>query len=158
MGEILNQSERVFLSLALLLITFLVFVNVVLRYGFAASPLWAEEVTRYTIIWITFIGGSLCVREDYHPRVKALIEWIPERMIWIVTLSIALMGFLFSIAMAYYGIHFVQNAFTFGSLTPTHLCPMYIPLIGLPLGGALMAVRYFHLICHVIKKRLKEAG
>lgn len=149
----LNRAEEIFISTALLSISMVVFVNVVMRYGFAASTMWTEEVTRYTIICITFVGGSLCVREDYHPKVEALVLRIPADMKWIVSLTISIIGVLFSVAMTIYGWQLVNSALTTGHVTPTGLAPMFIPLIGLPLGGALMTTRYCQLVYGVMRKR-----
>lgn len=153
LNRILNNGEEIFISVALLLISMVVFVNVVMRYGFAASTVWTEELTRYTIIWITFIGGSVCVRENYHPKVEALVMRIPANMKWIVTLTIAITGVLFSAAMTIYGWQLVSSALTTGHVTATGLAPMFIPLMGLPLGGALMAIRYCQLAYGVARKR-----
>ena len=153
-SRVLNRAEEIFMSVALLLISMVVFVNVVMRYGFAASIVWTEELTRYTIIWITFIGGSVCVRENYHPKVEALVMRIPANMKWIVTLTIAIIGVLFSVAMTIYGWQLVSNALITGQVTATGLAPMFIPLMGLPLGGALMTIRYCQLAYGVVRKRI----
>jgi len=152
LNGILNNAEQIFISVTLLLVSMMVFVNVVMRYGFAASTMWTEELTRYTIIWITFVGASVCVRENYHPKVEALIVRIPDHMRWITTLTIAITGVLFSIAMTFYGWQLVSSALTTGHVTPTGLAPMFIPLIGLPLGGALMTIRYCQLAYGVARK------
>lgn len=152
LNGILNRAEEIFISIALLSISMVVFVNVVMRYGFAASTMWAEELTRYTIIWITFVGGSLCVRENYHPKVEALVMRIPADIRWFVTLTIAIAGVLFSAAMTIYGWQLVSSALTTGHVTPTGVAPMFIPLTGLPLGGALMTIRYCQLTYGVLRK------
>lgn len=149
----LNKSEEIFMSITLLAITIVVFVNVVMRYGFAASTMWTEELTRYTIIWITFVGGSLCVRENYHPKVEALLVRIPANMRRTITLIIVITAALFSVAMTIYGWQLVSSALTTGHVTPTGLAPMFIPLIGLPLGGALMAIRYCQIAYSVFRER-----
>ena len=158
LNRILNESEHIFISVALLSISMVVFVNVVMRYGFAASTAWTEEVTRYTIIWITFVGGSICVRENYHPKIEALVMRIPANMKWMVTLTVAIAGVLFSVAVTIYGWQLVNNALTTGYVTATGLAPMFIPLIGLPLGGALMTIRYSQIAYGVLKKGRRAKG
>ena len=48
--------------------TFLLFINVVLRYAFASGIVWAEEMTRYTLLWTVFVGaggaGSVSVHNE----------------------------------------------------------------------------------------------
>ena len=59
MMKILDRVEDVFCAASLLLTALVLFANVVLRYVFSASTSWAEELIRYLMIWITFIGGSI---------------------------------------------------------------------------------------------------
>ena len=59
----IERAEEFFCASAILLTTVVLFVNVVLRYGFSASTSWAEELIRYLMIWITFIGGCVWNRE-----------------------------------------------------------------------------------------------
>lgn len=58
-------------------------VQIVLRYGFNSSLLWAEELCRYMLIWLAFLAGAsafargelaaLGVLGDALPRVPALL-------------------------------------------------------------------------------------
>ncbi|MGL1363063.1 TRAP transporter small permease subunit, partial [Vibrio parahaemolyticus] len=34
----------------------MVFINVILRYGFESSILSVDELSRYLFVWLTFIG------------------------------------------------------------------------------------------------------
>jgi TRAP-type transport system small permease protein len=49
----------------------LVFVNVVARYIFNASIIWVEEVTQYEMIWVTYLGAGLALREGRQARSSA---------------------------------------------------------------------------------------
>src|SRR5690606_7768513 len=37
----------------------MVFLNVVLRYGFNSGLTWSEELSRYFFVWLTFIGAVI---------------------------------------------------------------------------------------------------
>lgn len=71
MKTVLEKFEQYFTGLILIAITFILFANVVLRF-FGISLEWAEEVARYGIIWVTFIGGSICIYKGGHIRVDAI--------------------------------------------------------------------------------------
>ncbi len=38
------------------------FIEVIRRYTFGFSFAWAEELVRFFLVWLTFIGGSLALR------------------------------------------------------------------------------------------------
>lgn len=44
----------------------LVFSNVVARYLFDAAITWAEEVSRFLFVWMTFVGATLGLRRGLH--------------------------------------------------------------------------------------------
>lgn len=50
----------------------LVFLNVVLRYGFNSSINVTEEVSRYLFVWLAFLGAILAFKENQHVSVIML--------------------------------------------------------------------------------------
>lgn len=49
------------------------------RYVLAAAPGWSEEFARYTMIWVTMIGGAAVLRSGGQMSVTALLDRLPER-------------------------------------------------------------------------------
>ena len=60
-------------------IVLLTFIQVVLRYFFGNPQAWAEEVSRYLFVWITFLGIAVAFSRDSHIRLDALVGLLPER-------------------------------------------------------------------------------
>lgn len=52
---------------------FMVFGNVVLRYGFNSGIDISDEMARYFFIWLTYIGAMLAMREKGHLGVDTLV-------------------------------------------------------------------------------------
>ena len=52
----------------------MVFLNVVLRYGFNSGIVWSEEMSRYFFVWLTFIGAVLTFAEHGHIGVETLVR------------------------------------------------------------------------------------
>ena len=42
----------------------ILFIGVILRYLFNAPLFWSEEITVLGLIWMTFLGGAILVRQD----------------------------------------------------------------------------------------------
>ena len=57
----LNKAIEVLTVLILAVITAMVSVEVVLRYGFGGSLFVTEEFTRYALVWMVFLACSLAV-------------------------------------------------------------------------------------------------
>ncbi len=56
----------------------MVFVNVALRFTTDRSLLWVEEVSRYLMIWLTFLGGGPVLRYGGHLGIDTLQEALPR--------------------------------------------------------------------------------
>ena len=56
----------------------MVFANVALRFLTDYSILWVEEVSRYTMVWLTFIGAGLVLRYGGHIGIDSLQQGMPR--------------------------------------------------------------------------------
>ncbi|UFJ41788.1 TRAP transporter small permease [Brevibacillus humidisoli] len=141
MLKILDKAENVFVVLTIFLATVLVFVNVVLR-AFGAGTTWSEELIRYLIIWLTFIGGSICVRKGEHVGIELLPEFLPARFRWVLRVLVNLIVILFLVLLIKYSTELTMFTYKNGQTAPALGIPMYWVYLCLPLGSLLMVIRY----------------
>lgn len=55
----------------------LVFVNVVLRYGFNSGIALSDEGARYLFVWLTFIGAVIALRDNTHLGIDLVFRRLP---------------------------------------------------------------------------------
>jgi TRAP-type C4-dicarboxylate transport system permease small subunit len=55
----------------------LVFGNVVLRYGFNSGITVSEELSRWLLVWLSFLGAIVAMREHAHLGVDTLVRMLP---------------------------------------------------------------------------------
>lgn len=55
----------------------LVFGNVVLRYGFNSGITVSEELSRWLLVWLTFLGSIVALRDHGHLGVDTLVRVLP---------------------------------------------------------------------------------
>ena len=84
--------------------TILIFLQVVLRYGFSQSLFWAEEAARYSMIWIVFLGCVVAAHQAAHTRVSFFIDRLPALPRRVVEGSVSLLCAFSSLIIAWYGI------------------------------------------------------
>jgi len=116
----------------------LVFANVVLRYGFGQSLAWAEEVSRYMMIWLALLGAGLALREGAHIAVETLPDSLP---LWPARLVRGLAVLLiagFLALMLWLGWHYAQ--FAMMQRTPVLRLPVGQIYLAIPIGMGLMLV------------------
>lgn len=115
MMVVLQRLERVFIRLneavvvlLMMAMTSLVLLNVVTRYGFSFSVTWAEELSRFLMIWITYIGAGLALRQGNHVAFEYVQSRLPARaVVWLrVAIGIGILVFL--AYLAWFGWEFSQ--------------------------------------------------
>lgn len=63
---------------ALALIVTLTLAQVVFRYFFDSPILWSEELSRLTVVWMTFIGAAVVCWQGRHLSVDVLVTHLPK--------------------------------------------------------------------------------
>ncbi|SBV94450.1 putative Tripartite ATP-independent periplasmic transporter DctQ component [uncultured delta proteobacterium] len=130
-----------------ILVLFPVMVVVVLaattaRYTGFFSMFWGEEVARYTMVYLGYIGIALAMKRRAHIGVAVLTDMVKskagKRLVIIVQAAIILTfcgiisAFLFTI---------IGKQMVIGQTSPALMIPIWIAYAGVPLGMILLAVR-----------------
>lgn len=161
LGKINRALEKlvgVLIGLMLLWITLLLCFNVITRYGFGYSLSWAEEMTTYNIIWITFLGSGLCVRKGLHVCVDAFVQFLPPKGRFIMRILANLIGFAFAVLLAVIGWVLTQKVGASGQLSPAMMLPMKFAYVALPMGAVFMVLEYAETILELIFKERDQTS
>ena len=130
--------NRALIGLMMAAMFVLVFTNVVTRYGFGFSINWAEEVASFLMIWVTFLGAGLALREGRHVAIDVLQDRLPERARRVLRVALALVIVVFLALLTWFGVQFV--IFGWRSVTFVTQVPRGIPYLAVPIGCAMFAL------------------
>jgi TRAP-type C4-dicarboxylate transport system permease small subunit len=61
-------------------LAFVVFYQVFTRYVLNDAAGWTEEIARYLLIAVTFLGGAMAVRRNTHIQVDFVYRFLPRAM------------------------------------------------------------------------------
>jgi C4-dicarboxylate transporter DctQ subunit len=122
--------------------TFLLFYNVMLRYLFHSGIAWAEEITRYTLLWTVFVGAGVLAREGTHVSMEAFFNLWPARFQRIGCLVINLFCIATIATILYFGIGIVRMVVETGQTSEAAFVPMWIIYGAFPVGSTLMIFGY----------------
>lgn len=64
----------------LIVMTILAFIGVLARYVFVVSIPWIDEVTRYLMIWMTFLASAISVSDSSHTSVDILPSFLHKKL------------------------------------------------------------------------------
>ncbi len=78
LAKITDKLEETFLSLFLVAMTLLVFLDVVMRFGFNSGIAWSQEVTLYIMAWFVLFGASYGVKVSAHIGVDSFVKLFPK--------------------------------------------------------------------------------
>ena len=121
---------------------FLLFFNVVLRYVFHYGMSWAEEVTRYTLLWTVFVGAGVISREGAHVSMEALYNIFPEKLQKSAFFAINIFCILTIITIFFFGMNIVKMVIETEQTSEAAFIPMWLIYGAFPVGSILMILGY----------------
>src|SRR5512139_1251730 len=136
--EWLVTANRVVVFAMMSAMATLVFINVIARYLFNFSIIWAEEVAQYLMIWIAFLGAGLALREGRHVALELLHDCLPGALGRTVRMGIAALVLAFLGAVTVLGFQFA--VFVWTQETPVLNISLGIPSLAVPIGTLLFAL------------------
>jgi len=74
-----SRSMELVLVTILSTMVVLVFGNVVARYVFNSAITWAEEVSRFLFVWLTFVGASFGFMKGLHLGMDLVVSKLAPR-------------------------------------------------------------------------------
>jgi TRAP-type C4-dicarboxylate transport system permease small subunit len=108
---------------------------VVYRYGLNSAISWAEEFSKYLMVWLTFLGTPIALRHFGHINIDLLVKILPPRlqqlMYFVVSLIICFtmsIVFLKGVSFAELGARQVASSFNVS---------MFYMYVAVPIGSAL---------------------
>jgi TRAP-type transport system small permease protein len=107
--DLITWAVRWFCIVLTIAIFTIVIVSVFFRYGFGQAVSWTEEVPRYLLIWVSFLGAAVCVLKREHVGFDVLFNALPKKIRRMLGVTLSLLIFGFGWMMFRYGIVFVQD-------------------------------------------------
>lgn len=99
-----NHLEEIILVTLFAVMVAVIFLQVVMRYGFNNSLSWSEEVGRFTFEWLTWLGISIGAREGQHIKITLLVDKFPYRLAQLVNILSELVIIVICVLTLFYGI------------------------------------------------------
>ena len=118
--------------------TGVVIVQVFFRYGLNHSLFWSEELARYLLIWLTFLGGAVAYRRGAHPSINLLRGRLSAPLKRYSGIIVHCLCLLFFTILVWYGLEFAY--FVKSQTTPSLGLPKWLVFSIIPLSGIIMVL------------------
>ena len=125
------------LSAALGAVVGICFVQVVARYVFNASFTWAEEISVIILLWATWWGACLAIKQQNHLKVKILEERVSQKSVVILRLALYCLAIIFLGMIAWMSKSLIESS-AFMTLFSLPDVPRNVMNYSVPTGCVLM--------------------
>ncbi len=123
-----------------LLITFTVLAQIVMRYVLARPNPWTEELSRFAFIWLSALGAAMATRRGAHFVFESAVQSLPPRAAAVVALLVRTLVAAMLVGLAVTGVRLV--VLLRAERSAALEVPMALVYASLPVAAALML---FHL-------------
>lgn len=119
--------------------------GVVFRYVLNTALVWSDELARYLLVWISFLGASMATYRGVHIGIAAFTALLPERFQRAVGWIVDLLILVFLVAILYQGLKILPVMAV--RIAPTLGIRMSVFYMVLPIAAGVM-------ILHVLAQSL----
>ena len=116
----------------------IVAVQVFFRYVLNHSLFWSEELARYLLVWLTFLGASVAYRRKAHPGIDFFYIKMPPIIKTTARFLVHLTSLILFGVMIVYGYRFTY--FLRLQITPALHLPKWIIFSIIPISGLILMV------------------
>ncbi len=141
-GRIVDRVEEALIAFLLTAMTLISFLQVVARYVFNYSFVWALELITYLFAWMIFLGISYGVRIGSHIGVDALVRSLAPARARAVAIVATLLCMVYAAIVFYGGWIYVAKMIEIGIMGDDIPIPQWVPRLVLPVGYALLFFRF----------------
>jgi len=136
----LEKIETVLVSLALLFMIGLAFLQVVLRNVWDTGIDWGDPIVRTLVLWVGFLGASIATHQKGHIRFDVVSKFLPPKVHRVTECLVHWASAFVCILLARAALEFVQMEKEFSSMLVENF-PNWIALIIIPISFLVIAFR-----------------
>ncbi|HJL17208.1 MAG TPA: TRAP transporter small permease [Sandaracinaceae bacterium LLY-WYZ-13_1] len=142
-SKVVTKLEELCLAWGILGIAVLTIANVIARSLFGTSIVFAEEISQFLIVFVTFLGLGYAAGQGRHIRMTALYDQLPDKprkaLATTIAATTAALLFYLSYLAVRYALFTVREL---GSVSPALRVPLWYVYLAAPLGFGLAGIQY----------------
>ena len=135
LSDVVNTVAEYFCAIALGIMSVVVFAQVIFRLTAGSLP-WSEELARYLMIYMVYVGTSIGIKRGTHIAVEVIMDRCPPSLQKVVEILVDLMMIAAFVILCYYGMKIVNIPMM--QKSPAMQIKMGYVYMSMVLGGALM--------------------
>ena len=121
-----------------IVMTVMIFLQVIYRYVIGDSLSFSEELARYMFIWSVAMGSALALKTRSHIGVEILVECLPKTVAYPAKVVASALNLLFFAILIWYGFEMVME--TMDQESAAFELPMGYVYLAVPLSGIVLFI------------------
>jgi len=146
-----KNFETYFLIGTLIFMVVIISLQVFLRTFFHFSFSWAEEISRYVMLYQIWVGAALAVKEDAHLRITTFRDRFSKKGQVKLEIFVVVLWTVFAAFMTIKSGQLVNILFNRGQVSPAMQMPIGYAYASVTFGCGLMTFRLLQKLYHEIK-------
>ncbi|WP_339164540.1 TRAP transporter small permease [Siminovitchia sp. FSL W7-1587] len=106
-SEGIDMVTRAFITSFLFMMTIVLAIHIALRYFFQGGILWSDELSRFAMIGIVYLGAASATRDNTHMTVSIFEDRWPSLRQWLAPVQGAVM-IAYSLFLIIFGIQALE--------------------------------------------------
>jgi TRAP-type C4-dicarboxylate transport system permease small subunit len=127
----------------------IVAVQVFFRYALNHSLFWSEELARFFLVWLTFLGASVAYYRKAHPGVDVFVSRMSRSLQKLSQITVHASSTMLFVVMVFYGVKF--SYFVRLQISPALHLPKWIIFSVIPVSGMILLVHALSFLVSELK-------
>jgi|SRR5690625_553514 len=146
----LNKLMLYVIGIMLIVMSLTIAFQVFSRFFIGASLSWSEELARYLMAWLVFIGAAIAVRKGELIGVEAVVSVVPDKVKTAMKTLVSIVIFGFSIFLIVKGFDMLEVVKN--QRSPAMKIPMIWVYSSIPVCGVLMTLNSIAVCIELFRK------
>ncbi|USG62430.1 TRAP transporter small permease [Sneathiella marina] len=139
---VIAKLEQFIMAIGVILMAINTIANVISRFIFNHSIIFAEELNSIFILLVTFAGIGFAARHGRHIRMSAISDALPKQARKILMIVIAAITSVLLLVLAWYAIQYIISLQAKGRVYPALGIPIYVSYLWVPIGLGVTGIQY----------------
>ncbi|MBM4761361.1 TRAP transporter small permease [Bacillus sp. B15-48] len=152
--NLLNTCIKWILFILFFVLVVVVFLQVLFRFVFEQPLAWTEELSRYLLVWLTFLGAGYGMSIKAHPSVEILYEKAGPALKKVLSVVTTVLIIFFFWQVIVNSLEFIGKSMT--QTSPVLRLPMGLIYTVIPISSVLFVINLLYVVITEWRKEAKN--
>lgn len=152
LSDVVFKIEKGLVIILVALMFISLTTGVLSRYLIKIPLHWADETAIFSLVWLTFIGGSMSLKYGHISAVTIFVNCLPSKLRKILRFLSTALVLAFAILIFVLSVNWITQPTISFQKSPIMEIPMIIPYLSVPVGLLFFSIHSFKLFADNFQK------